>query len=117
QPYAHRPAVGTGPLVVDITGLNQFLQVVGDVRAEIITAAGQFSRRKLGVADIVQEQRLHAVHVGTAQAFELILDDIKKQSMQTLNELQGYQIATLEIFWLLCVRTSPYIQGHTHRLP
>jgi hypothetical protein len=100
--------------VVDIAGLNQLLQVVGDIRAEIVAAAGQLSRRQFGVADVVQEQRLHAVHVGTAQAFELILDDVEKQSMQTLNELQGHQIAALEIFWLLCTGTSPYSQDHCH---
>src|SRR5262249_51625379 len=91
----HGTPIGIRALVVDVAGLNQLLEIVGDVRAKIVAAACELAGGKLGVANIVEEQGLDTVHIGTAQAFELILDDVQQQPMQPLDQLQGNQITTL----------------------
>ena len=93
--------------MVDVAGIDQLLQIVGDVGAEIIAAAGELAGGQLGIADIVEQQSLHAIDVGTAQAFEFVFDHVEQQSMKPLDELQGNKIAALEVFCLIGGRTRP----------
>src|ERR1700733_13968205 len=69
--------------------LDQLLDVIGNIRAEIIAARAQFARGQFLVADIVQEQRLHRVDVGTAATVELILDDVQQPAMKPFDHGQS----------------------------
>ncbi len=55
EPDAHRAAVGGRALMIDVAGIDQLLEIVGDVRAEIVAAAGQLAGGQLGIADIVEQ--------------------------------------------------------------
>src|ERR1700729_3537593 len=69
--------------------LDQLLDVVGNVRAEIIAARAQLASGQFLVADIVQEQRLHRVDVGSPSAVELILDHVQQSAMKPLDHRQS----------------------------
>jgi hypothetical protein len=62
---------------MDIAHLDKLLEIVGDVRAEIVAAGPQFARGQLRVADVEQKQRLNAVYVRTTGAIEFVLDDVE----------------------------------------
>src|SRR6185436_15632576 len=79
-------------LMIEEAHLDELLQVVGDVGAEIVTARAKLARGQLLVADVVEQKRLHRIDVGTAPAVELILDDIEQSPMQPLYERQGIEI-------------------------
>src|SRR4029078_9333066 len=117
EPHPHRPPVGGRALMVDVAGIDQLLEIVRDVGAEIEAAARELAGRQFGIADVEQQQSLHAVDVRAAQAFKFIFDDINKQSMKPLDKLQGNKIAPLEIFYLRRARIRPLFQDYTHRLP
>src|SRR5262244_3478983 len=78
QANADRAAINARALMIEEAELDQLLQIVGDVGAEIVTARAQFARGQLLVADIVEQKRLHRVDVGTATTIELVLDDIEQ---------------------------------------
>ena len=80
---------------MEVAHLDQLLDVVGDVRAEVVAAGAQLARRQLLVADVVEEQRLDAVDVVAAAALELVLDDVEQAAMEPLHEVQGLQIMRL----------------------
>ena len=86
--------------------LDQLLEIVRDVRAEIVAARAQLAGGQLGVADIEQEQRLHAVHVRAAAAVEFVLDDVEKPPVQTLHERQRLEIERLRIVGALSVASE-----------
>ena len=52
---AHRAAVDARALVIEETHLDQLLEIVGDVGAEIVAARAQLAGGQLLVADIVQQ--------------------------------------------------------------
>src|SRR6516165_4602631 len=81
----NRAAIDARALVVEKPHLDQLLEVVGDVRAEIIAARAQLSGCELLVSDIVKQQRLNRVDVGTAAAIELVLDHIEQPAVQPLD--------------------------------
>ncbi len=62
-----------------------------------MTTGAKFPCRQLLIADVEQEQRLHAVDYAFVAAVELILDHIKELAMQTLDEIERFQIAWTEI--------------------
>src|SRR2546421_3654971 len=70
---AERAAVDARALVVEEAEFNQLLQIVGDVRAEVIAARAQLARGQFLVADVIKQKRLHRIDVGTAAAIEFIL--------------------------------------------
>src|SRR5690606_17131503 len=55
QAHPHRTAVDTRTLVVDEAQIDQLLQIVRHVRAEIVTARAQFARRQFGRTDIEEQ--------------------------------------------------------------
>src|SRR5579883_3533097 len=55
---AHRTAVDARALVIEEAHLDQLLEVVGDVGAEIVAARAQLAGGQLLVADIVEQQGL-----------------------------------------------------------
>src|SRR5262245_33826037 len=89
---AHRAAVETRPLVMQIAHLDELLQIVGNVRAEVVAARAQLTSGKFGIADVEQEQRLHAVDVRTPAPIKLILDDVEQATMKALDKRQGLEI-------------------------
>ena len=81
----------------DEAGIDQLLQIVGDVRAEIVAAGPELARRQLRIADIEEKQRLHAVHVGAAHAVELVLDHVEQSPMEPLHQRQRIEIERLGV--------------------
>ena len=78
--------------MVEEAHLDQLLEIVGDVGAEIVAARAQFAGGQLLVADIVQQQRLHRIDVGAAAAVEFVLDDVEQSPVQTLDQGQRLEI-------------------------
>ena len=89
---AHRAAVDADALMVEEAHLDELLQIVGDVGAEVVAARAQFARGQLLVADVVEQQRLHRIDVGAAAAIEFVLDDVEQPAMQPLDQRQSFQI-------------------------
>src|SRR5690348_3433591 len=95
QADAHRAAINARALMIEEAELDELLQIVGDVGAEIVTARAQLARGQLLVADVIEQQRLHRVDVGTTTTIELVLDDIEQAAMQPLHQRQRLQIERL----------------------
>jgi len=72
--------------VVHIAHFHEFLEIVADIAALVITAGFQLARGHFVLADVEHQQRLDRVHLEHAEAFEFILDDIKKQPVQPLHQ-------------------------------
>ena len=68
--------------MVEEPHLDELLEIVGNVGAEIIAAGAQLAGSQLLLPDIVQQQRLHRIDVGAAAAIELVLDDVEQPPMQ-----------------------------------
>src|SRR6185436_14979201 len=79
-------------LMIEEAHLDELLQIVGDVGAEIVTARTKLACGQLLVADVVEQKRLHRIDVGAAPAVELVLYDIEQSPMQPLDERQGIEI-------------------------
>src|SRR5436309_8048918 len=94
---AHGAAVDARAGMVKISHLDQLLDVIGNVRAEIVTTRAKLARGQLLVADIVQKQGLHRIDVAAAAAIELILNDVQKPAMQTLDQRQRFKIDRSDI--------------------
>src|SRR5262249_48936290 len=60
----------------------ELLDIVGDIRAEVIAARAQFAWRQLLARYIVKEQGLHAVDVAAAAAVEFVLDDVEQAAVE-----------------------------------
>src|ERR1700684_133401 len=95
QANANRTAIDARTLMVEEAEFDQLLQIIGDVGAEIVTARAQFARGQLLVADIIEQQRLHRIDIGTATTIEFILDDIEQAAMQPLHQRQSFEIERL----------------------
>src|SRR5579862_866495 len=89
---AHRAPVDARALVIEEAHLDEFLEIVGDVGAEIVAPRAQFAGGEFLVADIVQQQRLHRIDVGAAAAVEFVLDDVEETPVQALDESKRLQI-------------------------
>ena len=72
-----RTAVDARALVADEAEVDQLLQIVGHVRAEIVAARAQFAGGQLRIADVEQQQRLDGIDVAAAVAVELILEALQ----------------------------------------
>src|SRR5262249_49383793 len=92
QANADRAAINARTLMMEEAELDQLLQIVGDVGAEIVTARTQLARGQLLVADVVEQQRLYRVDVGAASAIEFVLDDVEQATMQPLHQSQSFEI-------------------------
>src|ERR1700735_587774 len=95
QANADRTAIDARTLMVEEAEFDQLLQIVGDVGAEIVAARAQFPRGQLLVANIIEQQRLHRIDIGTATTIEFILDDIEQAAMQPLHQRQSFEIERL----------------------
>ena len=93
QADAHRAAVDPRAGMMEIAHLDELLDVVGDVRAEVVAAGAQLARGQLLVADVVEQQRLDAVDVVAAAALELVLDHVEEAAVQPLDQVQRLEIA------------------------
>src|SRR6185503_17564147 len=83
QADADRAAIDAGALMIEEAELDELLQIIGDIGAEVVTARAQFARGQLLVADVIEQQRLHRIDVGAAAAIEFVLDDVEQPAMQT----------------------------------
>src|SRR5246127_1884913 len=61
QANADRAAIDARALMIEEAELDQLLQVVGAVGAEIVTARAQFARGQLLVTDVIEQERLHRI--------------------------------------------------------
>ena len=64
---AHRAAIDPRALVIEEAHLDELLEIVGDVGAEVVAARAQLTRGQFLLADIVEQQRLHRIDVGAAR--------------------------------------------------
>src|ERR1700733_133060 len=95
QANADRTAIDARTLMIEEAEFDQLLQIIGDVGAEIVAARAQFARGQLLVADVIEQQRLYRIDIGTAATIEFILDDIEQAAMQPLNQRQSFEIERL----------------------
>src|SRR5438445_1364529 len=92
---AHRAAVDARAGMVKISHLDQLLDVIGDVRAEIVAARAKLARGQLLIADIVEEQRLDRIDVDVNSVQALLLYNIGDKEL-TAGELRtrGYYLGS-----------------------
>ena len=95
QADADRAAIDARTLMIEEAELDELLEVVGDVGAEVVAARAQLARGQFLVADVIEQQRLHRIDVGAAAAIEFILDDIEQAAMQPLHQSQCFKIERL----------------------
>src|SRR3990170_6792828 len=114
QRHAHASAVGLAALVVDESRFDELLQVVGNVGSQVVAAALELPRRQLAVTDVVEKQRLHAVEIELAEAIELVLDDIEKETMEPFDESQALQILRPERVVLKRRARTRDVESDTH---
>src|SRR5689334_13419890 len=96
QADTHRAAVGIGPLVVDVAHVDELLEVIRNVRTEVIAARLELTGRQLALTDVVKQEGLHAVEFGAALAIEFVLDDVEQEPMQPLDQPQRLEVFTAE---------------------
>src|SRR5262249_6691708 len=86
ETQTHRTAIVGRTLVFEVTVLDHLLHVVGDVRAEVVAAVGQFADRQLLVADVEENEGLDVVDVLDAEAIKLELHHFEEVAVQALDE-------------------------------
>src|SRR6266511_1167304 len=94
---AHGTAVDPRALMIEIPHLDQLLEVIGHIGAEIVSARAQLASGEILLADVVQEQRLYGIDIVAAPAVELVLDDVEQPTMQTLEQGQGFEIVRTDL--------------------
>src|SRR5438132_14383637 len=77
---------------MDIPRLDELLQIVGDVRAEIMTARAQLARRQFLVSNVEEQQRLNTVDFAFVAPVKFVLDDVEELPMQSLNKAERLEI-------------------------
>ena len=88
--------------MIDVSTVNQLLQVVGDIRAEIVTARRQLADRQVVVADVVQNQALNVVDVVDTSPLQLGLHEFEELAMQSLDQEDALVVRVLH---------QPLLQG------
>src|SRR3984957_7636848 len=94
---AYRAPVNARALMVEEAHLDELLQIVGDIGAEIVAARTQLAGGELLVADIVQQQRLHRIDIGATAAVELVLDNVEQSTVETLDQGQRLEIVRPDV--------------------
>src|SRR4029453_7638581 len=89
---ANRAAVNARTLVIEERHFDKLLEIVENVRAEIVAARAQLTGAQLLVSNVVEQQSLHRIDIGAAAPIEFILDDVEQSAMQPLDERQGLQV-------------------------
>lgn len=87
--------------MVDETEVYQLLDVVGDVRSEVITTRTKLAGRQFGIADVEQQERLNGVDIIATLTIELVLDDIEEAAVETFHRAATHVERTDGIF--MCV--------------
>ena len=82
QPDSHGAAVNPRARMMQIAGFDQFLDIVRDVRTEVIAARAQFASGQLLVGDIIQQQGLNGVDIAAAAPVEFVFDHVEKTAAQ-----------------------------------
>src|ERR1700731_2855020 len=100
-----RSAVMDRALVPEIPALNHLLDVVGDVRPEVIAAQRQLTDRDLGVPDVEQHHGLHVVDVVYPEPVELKLDNFQVMPVKPLNQRDDLKIVVAHVS---SVSSQPY---------
>ena len=78
--------------MIEETHLDELLEIVGHVRAEIVAARAQLAGGEFLVADIVEKQSLNRIDVGAAASVEFVLDDVEQTTVQALDQGERLQI-------------------------
>ena len=76
-------------LLNQIARFDHLLQIVRDIRPQVITAQRQFADGQLIAADAVKDQALHVVDVLDVLAVQLELEHVEELAVQPLNQLYG----------------------------
>ena len=92
QADAHGAPVDARAVMVQIADIDELLDVVGDVGAEIAPAQRQLADRQLVGPDIEQNQRLDVVDVLNAQTVEFSPHEFEKLAMQPLDQRDHIEI-------------------------
>ena len=111
QRDAHRATIDARALMIKEAHLDELLEVIGDVGAEVVAARTQLARGELLVAYVVEQQRLHRIDVSPAAAIELVLDHVEQAAVQPLHQCQG-----LEIEWPDILKPHFPIRSRLNRL-
>src|ERR1700730_2639701 len=82
-------------LVHEIPVLSHFLDIIGDVRSQIAASQRDFSDCHLGITNVEQHYRLHAVDVVYAEAFELKFHNLQQTVMEALDKGIEFKIKVL----------------------
>src|SRR5262245_65206098 len=85
---ANRATVNARTLVIEERHFDKLLEIVGNVRAEIVAARAKLAGGQLLVSNVIEQQSLHRVDIGAAAPIEFILDDVEQSAMQPFDECQ-----------------------------
>ncbi len=86
--------------MVDEAEVDELLDVVGDVRAQVVATRAQLNGGQFRIADVEEQEGLDGVDVGAALAVELVLDDVQKAAVKTLDEVERFEIERTDRFFL-----------------
>ena len=81
---------GAGALLEDVAGLDELLEIVGDVRAQIVAARAELAGSHFGVADVEHQQGLDRVDVVPPHAVELVLDQVEQTAVQAFDPTNSF---------------------------
>src|SRR5262249_44631787 len=101
QADADRATVDARALMVDEAEVDELLDVVGNVGAQVVTARAKFAGGQLGVADVEEEKCLDSVHIAATLTVELILDNVEQTAMKTFNKMKGFHVKITDTLFLL----------------
>ena len=87
--------MGAGALG-DVLVLDELLEVVGDVRTQVVATLRQLTNRQSVVADVVEDQRLHVVDVTRTDPFEFEFDDLQELPVQTLDQRHRVEVVLFQ---------------------
>ena len=92
-----RPAIIYRALLHEIAVLDHLLDVVGDVRPQIVAAQCKLADGDLGIPDVKQHQGLHIVDVVNAAPVELKFDQFEKMAVKPLDQRDDLEIGVAHI--------------------
>jgi len=76
----------------EIVGLDHLADVIGRVRAQIVTTVGQFTDRHIVLADVIEDDRLRGIEIAHAFRIEDFPHHLQKLAMQPLDHADRAQI-------------------------
>src|SRR4029077_4897696 len=115
QPHTAPPTVVHRALLRQMASLDQFLNVVRHIGAEIAAAQNELADAHLGAAHVEQHQCLYGVDVVTTEPVEITLNDFKEISVEPLNESDHFNIFVM-YFWCLNQRLKVILRPLSARV-